>query len=204
MVVGHDAVEIAGNGAYVAVDGPLVIVEHDNQAVGLVGNVVQGFEGNSIGKGGVAGNRDHVLIAAGHIAGHSHAERRGERGSGMSGSIAVMLALGAQGEPVQPAGLPDGIELLAAAGEDLMGIDLVADIPDKPVLRRIEDIMQGQGQLHDPEIGAQMAACFGQCLDQEFTNLGGQIRQLCMTQALDVGRRLDGFQQCSHRCPLPG
>ena len=39
-----------------------------------------------------------------------------------------------------------------------MRIGLVPDIPDQAVVRRVEDVMQPDGQLDDAETGAEMAA----------------------------------------------
>jgi hypothetical protein len=47
---------------------------------------------------------------------------------------------------------------LAAAGQDLVGVGLVADVPDQPVVRRVEDVMQGDGQFDRAEVGRQVAA----------------------------------------------
>ena len=62
VLVGDDAVEVAGDGADVAVDGPLVVVEHDDHALGLLGDVVERLERDAVGEGGVAGHGDHVLV----------------------------------------------------------------------------------------------------------------------------------------------
>ena len=43
VLVGHDLVKIAGDGAHVAVDGPLVVVQHHDHPLGLRGDVVQRF-----------------------------------------------------------------------------------------------------------------------------------------------------------------
>ena len=65
VLVGDDAMEVASDGADVAVDGPLVIVEDHDKAPGLIGDVVERFERNAIGERGVSGDGDHVLMAAG-------------------------------------------------------------------------------------------------------------------------------------------
>ena len=74
VLVGDDAMEVAGDGADVAVDGPLVVVEDDDQALGLLGDVVERFEGDAVGEGSVAGDGDDVLVAAGEVAGDGHAQ----------------------------------------------------------------------------------------------------------------------------------
>ena len=48
----------------------------------------------------------------------------------MCGTERIVLALGALGETGQPAALAQRTDTIAAAGEDLVRIGLVADIPD--------------------------------------------------------------------------
>ena len=184
VLVGDDPVEVAGDGADVAVDGPLVVVEDDDQALGLLGDVVDRFEGDAVGEGGVAGDGDDVFAAAGQIARHGHAEGCGERGAGVAGAVAVVLALGAEHEAVEAAGLADGVEAVAAAGENLVDVGLVADVKENLVFGRVEDGMKGQGQLDDAQVGAEMAAGYGERLDQEFADLFCECGHLLIVQLL--------------------
>ena len=46
---------------------------------------------------------------------------------------------------------------MGAAGEDLVRIRLMGDIEDELVRRRVEDVMQGHGQLHGAEAGAEVS-----------------------------------------------
>ena len=203
-LVGDDAVEVTRDGADVAIDGPLVVVEHDDQPLGLFGDVVERFERDAVGKGGVAGDGDHVLFAAGQIARHGHAQSGGEGGAGVARAVAVVLALGAQHEAVEAARLPDGFKALAAAGKDLVDVGLVADVEDELVGRRVKDHVEGQREFDDAEIGPEVAAGLGKSLDQEDANLFGQFIQLRIVELLQVGRRVNGIQQCSHVVLPPG
>jgi len=83
MLVGDNAMEVAGDGAHVAVDGPLVVVQNDNHPFGLLGDVVQRLERYAVGKRSVAGDGNHVLLAARHISRHSNSQSRGKRGAGV-------------------------------------------------------------------------------------------------------------------------
>jgi len=65
-----------------------------------------------------------------------------------------------------------------AIGKNLVDINLVAHVPDKFVLRRVENAMQRDGQLHHSEIRAEMPATFGQPGDQLASNLPGQFLKL--------------------------
>ena len=178
VLVGDDAVEVAGDGAHVAIDGPLVVVEHDDQALGLLGDVVERFERDAVGESGVAGNGDHVLFAAGQIAGHRHAEGRGKRGTGVAGAVAIVLALGAEHEAVQAAGLANGVEAIEAAGKNFVDVGLVAYVEEESVFGSVKDSVEGQRQLDDAEIRAEMTAGFGERLDEECADLLRQFDHL--------------------------
>ena len=52
----------------------------------------------------------------------------------MRGAEGIVFALGAAGEAGQPALLAQRADAVAAAGQDLVRIGLVADIPDQPVV----------------------------------------------------------------------
>ena len=77
---------------------------------------------------------------------------------------------------------------LAAPGQDLVRVGLVADVPHQPVVRRVEHVMQRDGQLHRAEIGRQMAAGLAHRVDQKLAQLVGQLRQLLALQLAQVRR----------------
>ena len=204
MLVSDDAVEVAGKGAYVAIDGPLVVVEHHDHPLGLFGDVVHRFKRNSIGEGRIAGHGDHVLLAASQVAGHGHSQCSRERGACVAGSITIVLALGAQHKAVQPARLANGIQAVQPPGEYLVDVRLVTDIEEQLVFRGIEDRVQSQRQFHHSQVRAQMTTGLREGLNQEFADLPRQFSHLCEVQSLEIGGRVDGLQQCSHVLPSPG
>ena len=77
----------------------------------------------------------------------------------------IVLALGPLGETRQAAALTQGTDAVAPTGEDLVWIGLVADVPDQPIARGVENPMQGHGQLDDAEAGAEMAPGHGHRVD---------------------------------------
>ena len=167
-------VEILGNGAYVFVDGPLIVVEDDDEALGLGGDVVEGFVADAVGEGGVAGQDHDVFVAAGHVTGYGHAESGGESGAGVACAEAVVFAFGAEHEAVEALGLADGIEEVLAAGEELVDVALVRDVEDEMVLGGVEDVVHGEGELDNAEIGADVASGFGYAADEALANLFGE------------------------------
>ena len=72
-----------------------------------------------------------------------------------NGSYSLSLRLV---KPRQPAALAQRADAVAPAGEDLVRIGLVADVPDQPVVGRVEHIMDRDGQLDHAEPGAEMPA----------------------------------------------
>ncbi len=62
------------------------------------------------------------------------------------------------GKRREAAVLLDGVQLLAPPGQHLVRIGLVADVPDDAVVRRVEDVVQGDGQLDRAESGREVPA----------------------------------------------
>ena len=79
----------------------------------------------------------------------------------------VVLALVATRETANAAQLPQAQHPVTAASQDLVRIGLVTDIPDQPVMRRVEYIVQSNSQLDRTEIGGEMAAGLGHAVEHE-------------------------------------
>ena len=156
--VGDQPVEIVRDRAHVLGNAPLVVVEDADKPRGGAADIVQGFKGNAVGKGGVAKNAYHVLVAPAHIPGHRHAQSGRQRGAGVAGAVTIMRAFTAQGKAAQSPGGANRMKAILAPGQQLMHIALMADIPDEFILGRRKRMMKREGQLDDAEIGAEMAA----------------------------------------------
>jgi len=64
------------------------------------------------------------------------------------------------------------------SGENLMRVSLMANIPYQPVLRRVEHIMQCDGQFYRAQVRRKMTARFCHRLKKKFTQLSSKLRQL--------------------------
>ena len=95
----------------------------------------------------------------------------------------VVLALGALGEAGQAAALAQRADAVAPAGQDLVRIGLVADVPDQPVARRVEDVVERDRQLDDAEAGAEMAAGDRDGVDGLGAQLVGELRAAASREA---------------------
>ena len=81
-------------------------------------------------------------------------------------------------KPDKSAALAQGADAVAAAGENLVRIGLVADVPDQPVGRRIEDVVQRHRQLDHAKAGAEMAAGDRHSIDRLLPQFVGKLAQL--------------------------
>ena len=84
---------------------------------------------------------------------------------------------------------------ITATGEDLVAVGLVTDIPYQAVVRRVEHVMQCDGEFNRAEIRRQMAAGLADRLHQIVAQFLGHARQLAALKQTQFGRRCNGFQQ---------
>ena len=63
-------------------------------------------------------------------------------------------------------------EAVEAAGEELVAVGLVADVPDDAVARRLELRVEGDRELHGPQARPEVAAGLGHRVDDRLAHLG--------------------------------
>src|ERR1700756_4864343 len=100
----------------------------------------------------------------------------------MCGTKRIVFALGPLGETRQPAALTQRADTVAAAGEDLVRIGLVADVPDQPVARRVEHIVQCYCQFDNAQSGAEVTAGDRDSVDGLATQFIGKPAELALLQ----------------------
>ena len=145
--------------------------------------IVHGFISHAGRHRSVADDGDHVVARARQRVRNGDAEPGRHRGRGMRRSERVVLALGAFGESRKTAATPQRPDTVAPAGQDLMRIGLMPDVPDQPVVRRFEDIMERDGEFDHAQTGTEMAAGDGDGIDRLVAQFVGDLRQICFTQA---------------------
>ena len=69
-------------------------------------------------------------------------------------------------------------EAILAAGKHLVRIDLMGDVKDKLIPRRVKDIMHSHRSLGETKIGANMTAMTADAIEDAGTNLIGEHVQL--------------------------
>ena len=70
------------------------------------------------------------------------------------------------------------LQPVAAAGQHLVRVGLVADVPDQPVVGRVEDVVQRDREFDRAEAGGEVAAHLADGVDQEFAQLVGERHEL--------------------------
>ena len=147
--------------------------------------IVEPLVGHAAGKGAVADDGHDVAARVGaalHRGGQAVGVTEGGRGVAVLDPVVHRLRSGRVAR--QPVGLAQRSEHLPPAGHQLVHVGLVAGVPDEVVAGRIEDPVQRQGQLDDPEVAAQVAAVGGRHrLDDEVADLRRQGRQLLVGRA---------------------
>src|SRR2546427_9794140 len=113
----------------------------------------------------------------------------------MGGAEGVVLALAATREAGSPSAHAYAADSLAVAGESLVRIGLVSPVPDDAVVRRVEDVVQRDGQLDRPQIGGQVAAGLADRFENERAQLFGEPLQSPAVQGTPRRRIVDGLQQ---------
>ena len=87
----------------------------------------------------------------------------------------VVFALGWVGETAYALDLSKELEPVFSAGDDFVGVALMADVPEELVLLEIEDLVQCEGQFYDAEVARQMAACFAERCENKLAHLFCQV-----------------------------
>jgi len=122
------------------------------------------------------------------VARHRHAERRRDRGRGMRRPERVEVAFRPPRESGKAAGRPQRPDAVAPPGQNLVWIGLMPDIPDQPVARRIEDIVQRHRQLDHAQPGSEMPAGHRHRRDRLLPQFVGNLFQRRFRQASKVFR----------------
>ena len=113
----------------------------------------------------------------------------------MAGAHDVVLGLEDRAERGEAVVLADRRQPLAAAGEDLVRVGLVADVPEHLVARRVEQAVQRHRQLAGAEVGAEVAADLPDRVDDVAAHLLRHLLQLGVVEAVQVGRPVDAVEQ---------
>ena len=91
--------------------------------------------------------------------------------------------------------LADRVEPVLAAGEDLVRIGLMPDVPEDLVPRRVEQAVQRHGELAGAEVGAEVAADLADHVDDLLADLLRDLLELLVRELAQVAGRVDRVEQ---------
>lgn len=179
-------------------DALAVVVYDDDQVLLQGAGVVDGLEGHPTSKGSITNHRDDLVCRAAQVACDGHAERGRDRRTGMAGAKRVIRTF----VPPQVAGQPVELFYRAEAVEptchQLVRIRLVADVPDKLVVGRIEGDVKGQGQFDHTQVGRQVPATLRHSRDDFLTHLLRELDEFGRRMFAQVGRARNAVQNSWH------
>ena len=172
-----------------------VVVEDDDDLLVAVADVVDRLVGHTAGQRPVADHRNDVAVRVGaEVAGHGHAVGVREHGRGVAVLDVVVFRFLAAGIAGQPALLAQLLELLLAAGDDLVDVGLVAGVPEDRVGRRLEHPVHREGEFDGAEIRAEVAAGVRHRGHDEVADLAGEVAKFIVRQVPQIGGLADSLQ----------
>ena len=177
--------------------GPAVVVHHDDDPPVLrTGDIVERLPGHAAGQGAVSDHRhDAAVPLTPELVGLREPDGIGQAGRGVRVLDQVVLGLRPVRVAGQAAALPERVESRVPAGQQLVDVGLVPGIEQDPVHWGIEDAVQGNGELHDAEVRAEVTTILGHDADEDVTNLRGQLGQVLRAEVLEISRTADALQQ---------
>ncbi len=196
---GHQARQVAVECPHRRRDRHVVVIEHDQHVcqTALVrhARVVQSLEGHACRHRAIADDGHGLARLAAQLRTDGHAQRRRDRGRRVRRAKGVVLALVTARKAAHAAQLAQRRHAVAPARQDLVGVGLVTHVPHQAVARRVEHVVQRDGELHCAQVGRQVPAGARHVLQQIVAQLHGQLLELGARQPLDVGGGIDPGQQ---------
>ena len=161
--------------ADVLADAHSIVIQDDNDRETKRPGLVHAFVGHPTGQGTVADDGRHadalVATSPGRL-GKAHGV--GDRRAGVTSTHDVVLALGPPQESTHSLVLTKRLEPAQPAGEQLVTVGLVADVPEDLVARRVKLSVEGDGDLDRTEARPQVASGERHRVDDGQPHLGGK------------------------------
>ena len=155
---GTDAVEVVGERPDVRGDRHLIVVENDEQVLLENAGIVDGLNGNSGRHGSVADHADDAPVPPHDIIAGHDAEPGRDGGSRVARQEGVIVAFFGVGEAGEPAVLAHGVYLVLPSRQNLVRVALVPHVPEQPVFKEVEGVVQSYRQFRRAEIRGEVAA----------------------------------------------
>ena len=140
--------------------------------------MVDRLQSHSTGQGTVADDRNTTKILTTVVPGHGHPEGRGNGGTGVTSTEMIEGAFRSFEISGNAVLLTQAVEIVETTGDQLVGIGLMAHIPDHLVPVEIKGLIERQGEFNHPQTRPQVTTAGGHHFQVPFTDLTGDILQL--------------------------
>src|SRR3970040_2851508 len=114
-------------------------------------------------------------------------QRIGQRGRCMPVLDKVMLRFFTAGIPRETPRVPEWLEPRRPTRDQLVNVRLMPNVPDEPVGGRVENAVQGEGELDNPEVRREMPPGLGHLVTDEGADLAAELCELLRSQPTQVG-----------------
>ena len=142
-----DSIEIAVKRANIGRDRHLVVVEQNYHPLLEMPDLIDALERHPRRQTGVADERNDIEVFALEVSRRCDSQRRRNGSAGVSRVEHVIFGFFATQETAQTVVLTNCGKLIAAAGQNLVRVGLVAYVEYQPVARRVQRIVQRGYQL---------------------------------------------------------
>ena len=186
--------EVLAEGADRRADRHGVVVEDDQQLGLAVADVVESLQREAAYQRRIADHHGDALHGVAQVAGRREALGDGQPGARVPTVENVVLGFRTPREAAQAAELANRAERVVAPGQQLVGVGLMPRVPDDPVARRLQNPMQGDGQLDRAERRTKMPTGLRDRGDDVGAYLRGQRSDLGVAEASQVARPLERGQ----------
>lgn len=155
--------------------------------------VVQGLVGHACSQRPIANHRNHLVTQSFPVARQRQPQRRGQRVARVAGDVGIVTALGRIGETGQATVLPQRMEGLVTAGEQLVGVRLVPHIPQNAVVGGIERPVQRDGELDCAEAGGKVSPGVLDRIDYSASQLNTKLLHAIRIEVSHVVHQNSGY-----------
>ena len=175
-------------GADVARDGHLVVVQDDDHGKLGLPDVVERLEGHASAKRSIADERDDLVRAARKRPrlGEPHGNRK--RVGRVAGSMHVVFAFRRLRETRYAVERAQRIEAIAPPRHKLVRVRLVSHVEDEFVFGTVKKAVNCEDNLDRAKRRRHVATCFGRGGDNLLPDLARENRKLVVSEKFQVGR----------------
>ena len=133
--------------------------------------LVESFVRHPAGESPVTYDRNDAVVLLLLVSGTGDPKCGGNGGTRVARAKGIVFALGCLRESAQAAAGSQSLEAVPAAGQQFVGIGLMADIPDDLIPRRIEAVVKGYGEFYGSQARRQVTTRPGNYRDYSLPDL---------------------------------